>query len=292
MSSGPLVLEDRGDDDEGRSGRRGRSQPIPARLCAPSQSSSGRRRDARGGPVARHRRRRDDRPDARGRLRRRPRRARGSERRDDDHGRRPSSAPATPIPARRARPRAGVDHRELLGRDLLARRAEHVRVLERTFVSTTTRVSRTFVASCRPPSPASTTATSTPAAANSASAAAVNVSNCVAPRRSANGRTRPIACSKSASPPPTRIRSAQPARAERGTRRRAAPHRRAALRSSASSSTCRSYRRRGRRDTRSCGSPSSASSARDPLEPEAFGRPRAQSPRRTAQLRMASSSRR
>ena len=35
-----------------------------------------------------------------------------------------------------------------------------------TFVSTTTRVPSTFVASCRPPSPASTTATSTPASAN------------------------------------------------------------------------------------------------------------------------------
>ena len=50
-----------------------------------------------------------------------------------------------------------------------------------TFVSTTTRAARTFVASSRPPSPASTTATSTRCSANSARAAAVITSNCVAP---------------------------------------------------------------------------------------------------------------
>ena len=43
-----------------------------------------------------------------------------------------------------------------------------------TFVSTTTRVRRTFVASWRPPSPASTTATSTSLSANASSAAAVS----------------------------------------------------------------------------------------------------------------------
>src|SRR5947207_1043693 len=75
---------------------------------------------------------------------------------------------------------------------------------------TTTRASRTLVASNRPPRPASTTATSTPAAANSESAAAVSVSNCVAPTRSAAARTRPIAASKPASSPPTWIRSLQP----------------------------------------------------------------------------------
>ena len=49
-----------------------------------------------------------------------------------------------------------------------------------TFVSRTTRVRRTFVASYRPPSPASTTATSTAASANACSAAAVTISNWVA----------------------------------------------------------------------------------------------------------------
>src|SRR5581483_6888316 len=77
-----------------------------------------------------------------------------------------------------------------------------------TFVRQTTRVRRTFVASWRPPSPASTTAASTPAAANSASAAAVRISNCVA--SAATGRTRATARSKSASAPPTRMRSLQP----------------------------------------------------------------------------------
>src|SRR5919106_4583623 len=78
-----------------------------------------------------------------------------------------------------------------------------------TFVRRTTRVRRTFVASRRPPRPASTTATSTSATANAESAAAVTVSNCVASSRSAAGRTRPTASSNSASSPFTRIRSLQ-----------------------------------------------------------------------------------
>ena len=79
-----------------------------------------------------------------------------------------------------------------------------------TFVRTTTGASSTLVASSRPPRPASTTATSTPASANEASAAAVSVSNWVAPVRSAAARTRPTAASKSASAPSTWIRSLQP----------------------------------------------------------------------------------
>ena len=71
-------------------------------------------------------------------------------------------------------------------------------------------VRSTFVASWRPPRPASTTATSTSAAANSASAAAVTISNCVAPTASAAERTRATAPSKSASAPFTRMRSLQP----------------------------------------------------------------------------------
>ncbi len=65
-----------------------------------------------------------------------------------------------------------------------------------TFVSRTTRASTTFVASWRPPSPASTTAASTPCAAKSANAAAVSVSNCVAPTASASARTRSTAASE------------------------------------------------------------------------------------------------
>ena len=62
-----------------------------------------------------------------------------------------------------------------------------------TFVSRTTRERTTLVASWRPPSPASTTATSTSASANAAKAAAVIVSNWVAPTllgRRANARER------------------------------------------------------------------------------------------------------
>ena len=79
-----------------------------------------------------------------------------------------------------------------------------------TLVSTTTLVRRTFVASCRPPSPASTTATSTSASANASRAAAVRASNWVAPRAVARGLTPATARSKSASSPPTRMRSLQP----------------------------------------------------------------------------------
>src|SRR5207302_3318023 len=75
-------------------------------------------------------------------------------------------------------------------------------------VSRTTRASITFVASRRPPRPASTTATSTCCSRNSASAAAVRTSNCVAP--SAPGRTRSTAVSKPASLPATWMRSLQP----------------------------------------------------------------------------------
>ena len=76
-----------------------------------------------------------------------------------------------------------------------------------TFVSRTTRERTTFVASCRPPSPASTTATSTRASANASKAAAVIVSNCVAPTRSAAGRMRASAAGRSAGRPSILIRS-------------------------------------------------------------------------------------
>jgi len=76
-----------------------------------------------------------------------------------------------------------------------------------TLVSRTTRERRTFVASWRPPSPASTTATSTPASAKAVSAAAVIDSNWVARTLSAAARTRRNAAGKSAQRPPIRIRS-------------------------------------------------------------------------------------
>src|SRR3954471_4440688 len=97
-----------------------------------------------------------------------------------------------------------------------------------TLVSTTTRVRSTFVASWRPPSPASTTATSTSACANSVSAAAVRISNCAA--SPASGRMRATARSKSASSPFTRMRSLQ----VRTCGERYVPTRRPASRRSAS----------------------------------------------------------
>ena len=100
-----------------------------------------------------------------------------------------------------------MDNSELLDRDLLDRVAEHVGVLSATFVSRTTRERTTFVASCRPPTPASTTATSTRACANESKAAAVIDSNCVAPTRSAAGRMRASAAGRSAAMPSILIRS-------------------------------------------------------------------------------------
>jgi hypothetical protein len=76
-----------------------------------------------------------------------------------------------------------------------------------TLVRTTTRVWRTFVASCRPPSPASTTPTSTPASAKATRAAAVSTSNWVAESDSAGRLTRVRAVSRSISTPSSRIRS-------------------------------------------------------------------------------------
>src|SRR5581483_143371 len=78
-----------------------------------------------------------------------------------------------------------------------------------TFVSTTTGARSTLVASSRPPSPASTTATSTRCSANSASAAAVSTSNCVASSGSAAARTRATARSNPAAS--VSSRSHQPA---------------------------------------------------------------------------------
>jgi hypothetical protein len=70
--------------------------------------------------------------------------------------------------SRRARASTRPHHRELLAGDV-AHVGPSQRVCSRpTFVSTATSDGMTFVASQRPPSPASTTATSTPRRANSA----------------------------------------------------------------------------------------------------------------------------
>ena len=129
-----------------------------------------------------------------------------------------------------------------------------------TFVSTTTGARRTFVASSRPPSPASTTATSTSAASNSASAAAVSASNWVAPQplgRWSNARDRPLEALR------VGVQALVPAGQRAGdvyapTR---SPRRAGAPRSSASSSTSRSCRRRGSTGRPAAGRRAPASSA-------------------------------
>ena len=121
---------------------------------------------------------------------------------------------------------------------------------------------RTFVASKRPPSPASTAATrrrprrTRPGPRRSAPRTASPRGARPAP----DARERPLDVGLL---PSTRIRSAQP----RHVRRRVGagrerPRGAASPRSSASSSTCRSCRRRGSTESASCGSPSAASSAR------------------------------
>ena len=78
-----------------------------------------------------------------------------------------------------------------------------------TFVSWTTSAPTMFVASSRPPRPASTTATCTSVSANSSMAAAVSTSNCVAPSSTDGSRTRATARSKVAESQSSR--SCQPA---------------------------------------------------------------------------------
>ena len=144
-----------------------------------------------------------------------------------------------------------------------------------TFVSTTTRAIEDVRRVVRPPSPASTTATSTPAAANSASAAAVSTSNCVAPTARRAARTRPTAVlevglgAADADPLAPGAHVRREVRADRsGPRARAAP------RSCASPSTCRSCRRRGSTDS-ALRVAEVAQQRRDPVEPEPVLRPRA-----------------
>src|SRR5829696_3209283 len=84
-----------------------------------------------------------------------------------------------------------------------------------TLVSTATGAARTFVASWRPPSPASTTATSTPRSASSENAAAVSSSNCVTRSPPVSVRstlTAAAAARSTAAPNASGSRSASPMR--------------------------------------------------------------------------------
>ena len=182
---------------------RASSQRRRRALCAPSQTSL--RRAARAGPAAT-----TSTSCSTGRPRNAAAASRGAaERRRSAPGERAR----TPFGSRkhddRSRPATTAS---FSARDRLARLAEHVGVLERRRSSAGRRArARTFVASSRPPRPASTTATSTPRAANSANAAAVRPS-----RTASRLRARPRAARARAPPrsrprsPSTRIRSAQP----------------------------------------------------------------------------------
>ena len=128
----------------------------------------------------------------------------------------------------------------------------------------------TFVASSRPPSPASIAATFTPLAAKSANAAAVRISNCVAPSSSAAGRTRSIAALEA-----VRIASAgaraNPRRAARCTRGRRSSRasRRVAVDFPFVPTTWIVSSSR-------CGIARAGEQLAHPLEPEAVRRPRAE----------------
>ena len=166
-------------------GMRSKSHSIASGVCAPSHSF------VVGAPLE---------PAREAGRRRRPRsRGRGT---PPQPRARPRSAPrcragGRPTPARRARrSRPALRRRASPARSPRASRRGRPCARAPTFVRRTTGASMTFVASSRPPRPASIAAASTPCAANSASAAAVSASNCVAPMRSAAARTRPTARSK------------------------------------------------------------------------------------------------
>ena len=143
-----------------------------------------------------------------------------------------------------------------------------------TFVRSDDRARRaTFVASSRPPSPASTTATSTLARRELGERGGGQHLELRRAGRSAAARTRSSACSRSASSPSTWIRSLPAgARAARCTRRRAAPRARG-------SAADRARRRRlavraddvDRREARAAGRRASASSARIRSSPNSSG---------------------
>ena len=185
MASTSLSREDRGDDRPlARGSSRSSSQSTASGVCAPSRTSSGPRalepaRAARPRPRA---------------SIGWPRNASAASRAPPTTGSACSATRRAPLVVGQDDRRAGLDDGELLARDLLARVAEDVGVLETRRSSARRRARRaTFVASSRPPRPASTTATSTPRSAKSASAAAVSASNCVAPPPRPPARTRATA---------------------------------------------------------------------------------------------------
>ena len=116
-----------------------------------------------------------------------------------------------------------------------------------TFVSSTTRASIVFVASWRPPSPASIAATVAPRAAKSANAAAVTASNWVAPTASASGADPLDRAFESVG---VGVEPLVPAGRRAATCTRA---RRSCARCGARRSICPSCRRRGRASNGRCG---------------------------------------
>ena len=259
---GVLVGEDRGDDDvvAGLGSRASSQSTAPAVVRAVPDLVGSRELEPAGERAPRPRAvdaagprnasaaatRAAESTDARRAPGRERRRTRSPGARRSRRARRPrASRPRSPRASRRARP---------CGR---ARRSSGRRP----------GASSTFVASCRPPSPASTTATSTPRAANSAKRGRgqhLELRRADRLRRA----TRASARSKSASSPSTWIRSCQPRTCGEmyaPTAARRASERRGAR----ASSTCRSCRRRGSPGTRAAARRAAASSARIRSEPEA-----------------------
>ena len=131
-----------------------------------------------------------------------------------------------------------------------------------TFVSRTTRERSTFVASWRPPSPASTTATSTLGVGERRQRGGrdrLELRRADLLRRRPDARERGREVGRPPAEPDPLVPRADVRRDRRADGEPVA--RAAAARSSPSRSTCRSCRRRGRRDSASCGSSSAASSA-------------------------------
>ena len=282
--------------------RRAASPPAPPRQkgCARRRrSSSGRSRDdlhapgdldprrrprrraagraRRGARAPRRRRRRSSAPGSRG--------ARGRlERLGDDD---PGAGGGAPARAPRGRPgRAPASRPARTTASFSPAMSRTVGPSQRvcsspTLVSTTTGAPSTFVASCRPPRPASTTATSTSWRASSANAAAVTSSNCVT--RSSPSSVRSTLAAAAAA----RCTAAREGVGRRGRRRRSGSARRSVFRcgdrNAPARTPCASSSAAHIRTVddlplvpttwiaanRSCGLPSDGQQPPHPLEPEA-----------------------
>ena len=178
----------------------------------------------------------------------------------------PRRSAREPLPLRLAEDDggAGLDDRELLLGDRLARRAERPRCARARRSSAPGPASAgRWSRRCRPPSPASTAAASTPASANASQRRGgqdLELRGSEPLGRRPDPRDCPFEVglvSVHADPlgPAGHVRRVVSAR-------RAAPRGAASPRSSSSSSLCRSSRRCGWTDRRAAGSPSSSSSAR------------------------------